>query len=152
MNPVSREVSRAGSRVAGFVLKTQNAAPIRYDVAKQSRNVDRLRKWKMNQGDETQQELDPVCVSSLRELIWIVVAWTVSFAWVIGYCTWRGYDGEPTEFTLVLGMPSWVFWGILLPWVVVTAFTIWFALTQMADHPLDDVVSEADESGVTDHG
>ena len=88
----------------------------------------------------TEAELDPIFVSSLREAKWIVVAWTLNFAWVIGYSLSFGYRGgdEPSELITRLGMPAWVFWGVFTPWIVTTLFTAWFALTQMDDHPLDD--------------
>ncbi len=94
--------------------------------------------------EDDESELDPVYVSSLRELKWIVLAWAVNFAWVIGYCLLRGYDVDTVEnLQTIIGMPEWVFWGVFFPWIVTTLFTAWFALTQMADHPLDD--SEAEE-------
>ena len=96
----------------------------------------------MSQSDEPQRELDPLFVSSLRELKWILVAWGVNFAWVIGFCLSRGYETDGAELSLVLGMPAWVFWGVMLPMICVTLFTAWFALTQMADHPLEDPETE----------
>lgn len=90
---------------------------------------------------------DPLYLSALRELKWIVVAWAVNFAWVIGFCVYIGYDSVGTtdsadaELRLVFGLPSWVFWGVMLPWILVTLFTGWFALTQIKDHPLEDAAT-----------
>lgn len=97
--------------------------------------------------------VDPLYVSSLKEFKWIVVAWSVNFAWVIGFCVVSGYgegNGQhsaDTELSLVLGMPSWVVWGVMLPWILASLFTAWFALTQIQDHPLDD-----SPTGETPHG
>ena len=39
-------------------------------------------------------------------------------------------------FRPILGMPSWVFWGVLVPWLVCAVFTFWFAGFFMADDDL----------------
>lgn len=84
-------------------------------------------------------ELDPVFVSSLREAKSIFGIWLVMFAWVITVGLFFGYATDPkAPIETTLGMPSWVFWGVFVPWGVTSLFTIWFALTQMADHPLED--------------
>ncbi len=99
----------------------------------------------MTQPDNSKPQLDPLYVSSLRELKWILIAWCVNFAWVIGVCALLGYgDGDTKQVTTILGMPSWVFWGVFLPWIVVTLFIAWFALRVMKDHPLQE--SETEET------
>ena len=90
---------------------------------------------------------DPVYQSSLREARWILVFWAVFFVWVVGYCSLFGYPAEGEPIATVLGMPAWVFWGIFVPWIVSGAITIWFALTQIEDHPLDEVVNAEDSDG-----
>jgi len=84
---------------------------------------------------------DPVYRSSLREMKWIIVSWTICFFWVIGYTGLYGYPPPDQPLTTVIGMPSWVFWGVFLPWVLAAVFSSWFALTQIQDHPLDDSVA-----------
>ncbi len=86
-----------------------------------------------NQSDKR----DPVFLNCRRETIVILVAWAVFFLWVTGYCGFAGYNepGKPVE--LVLGMPSWVFWGVFVPWFGASAFTVWFALGFIADDPLE---------------
>lgn len=81
---------------------------------------------------------DPLCRSALREMGWILVAWLVNFAWVIGYCRTAAFAVEQGEPSTVMGMPAWVFFGVFLPWIAVTVFTAWFALTRMEDHPLEE--------------
>ena len=85
----------------------------------------------------TETQSDPVFASSLRELRWIVLIWLVNFCWVVGYCRAYGYPSEGQPLATVLGMPSWVFWGIFVPWIVAAVVTSWFALTQIEDHPLE---------------
>lgn len=82
-------------------------------------------------------ELDPVLVSSIRELKWIVAIWTVSVSWVIGFCGVFGFGEEASRHT-VMGMPWWAFWGVFVPWFVTALITCLFAMFIMEDHPLDD--------------
>ncbi len=88
--------------------------------------------------------LDPLVVSSLAELKWIVAAWSVHCVWVVGYSSLYGYGDVEAADALVAGVPSWVFWGVLLPWGGATLFTIWFALVKMQDHALPDASDEDD--------
>ncbi|MCG8649797.1 MAG: YhdT family protein [Pirellulales bacterium] len=93
----------------------------------------------MKSDSQSESSLDPLFVSSKREAKWIVAAWLVNFGWVIGFSVARGYRVvEADALVMILGMPSWVFWGVFLPWIAVTLFTIWFTLTQMTDHPLEE--------------
>ena len=82
-------------------------------------------------------ELDPVYVSSLRELKWIVAIWTITVIWVVGFCGVFGYSPDESLET-VIGMPWWAFWGVFVPWVITALITCWFAIFKMEDHPLDD--------------
>ena len=77
--------------------------------------------------------VDPVFKSSLRELKWIFVIWLVHFVWVVGYCYAFGYLAPKTQLTTVIGMPSWVFWGIAIPWICATAFTVYISLFVIRD-------------------
>ncbi len=87
---------------------------------------------------KTEPSPDPVYHSSLSEMRWILALWAVFFLWVIGYSSWYGYQLDDRPLVTVLGMPSWVFWGVFLPWVLSASVSCWFALTQIQDHPLDD--------------
>ena len=89
-----------------------------------------------------ENQSDPVFASSLGELKWVLVIWLINFLWVVGYCILYGYPSEGQPLDTVIGMPSWVFWGIFVPWIVATAVTSWFALTQIEDHPLEELSSE----------
>jgi hypothetical protein len=80
---------------------------------------------------------DSVYASSIRELKWILAIWTASFIWVVGYCVLYGYYEEEAPLVTVMGMPSWVFWGVFLPWFASLAATAWFALSYMEDHDLN---------------
>ncbi len=95
-----------------------------------------------------QSSPDPVYRSSLAEMRWILLLWAICFLWVIGYSKLYGYSPTDEPLTTVMGMPSWVFWGVILPWGVSATISCWFALTQIQDHPLDDSAT----GEPTDHG
>lgn len=82
------------------------------------------------------KQYDPTFLHARKEAWLILLAWAVSLIWTVGYSTFAGF--EATELTLVWGMPSWVFWGVVFPWGAATVFSVWFGLYYMADDELED--------------
>jgi hypothetical protein len=62
---------------------------------------------------------DPVLVSARREALVAFGMWLVAGLWTIGYCATFGY-GQTGDVKLVLGIPSWVMFGIFVPWGLCT--------------------------------
>ncbi len=87
----------------------------------------------------------------LAENRWMLALWLTSFLWVIGYSLSFGFghdgpaDQDGQEIAIVGGVPSWVFWGVAVPWFVATTFSAWFALSRMQDDSLDGDTNDADE-------
>ena len=86
---------------------------------------------------------------SLREL-WCIVAVCVIFI------TWTTLIGALTAFTLpepdsaiptVLGMPRWVFFTVLFPWIGGNVVIVWFACRFMKDTSLGAVEQDGEEAG-----
>lgn len=99
----------------------------------------------------------PVYRSSLREANFVLVLWLVCFLWSVGYSYVFGYSehprvaGDVTAWTpdlsaedrtaeslttpFGLGIPDWVFWALLVPWLVCIVITLWFCLVWMKDDP-----------------
>ena len=88
--------------------------------------------------DSTRTPFDPVFVNARREAWWILVAWAVCLIWTVGYCALWGYNVPPNEIRMILGMPGWVFWGVLVPWIAATLFSVWFGLVYIADDDLGE--------------
>ncbi len=94
---------------------------------------------------ETMLEHDPSYLNSLRELY--VMGWlgVISMVWSIGYCALFAYRpadaNEPVR--IIAGIPSWVLWGIALPWGVCSVVTIWFALFYIKEDDSDLLQAEA---------
>ncbi len=87
--------------------------------------------------------LDPLVLHARRETLAILAAFIVCMVWSIGCCYSLGYlapDGGPV--TKVLGMPSWVFWGVAVPWVAADLWAVWFCFRFMVDDPLGEVQDE----------
>ena len=75
------------------------------------------------------REYDPVFLHARREALAILAAFVLAMVWAITWCIVDGYyaPGEPVgEIPLILGIPRWTFWGILVPWLVADAFSVWF--------------------------
>ena len=89
--------------------------------------------------------MDPILIHSRRESRWILAIWSVFAIWVIGYSGMNGYHVAPDQLTLVLGMPSWVFWGIGAPWCLANVVTILFSFLYMTDHALGEEDAQARE-------
>lgn len=82
----------------------------------------------------------------LREGLVAAALWFVGFVWVVSAMVTRGYvpDSErPAEPQLLLGMPSWVVWGLFVPWLVQIAAAWWFAICWLKDdEPYQDFPAE----------
>lgn len=79
---------------------------------------------------------DPFFLNARREAVIILIAWAVCLIWTVGYSALAGYGVDPDQVSIILGMPSWVFWGVLVPWIAATVFSVWFSLVYIADDDL----------------
>jgi hypothetical protein len=77
-----------------------------------------------------------------REGFLIMGVWALCLIWSVGSAWFLGYDRKPEEIGLILGMPGWVFWSVVLPWALCLLFSVWFCFRYMAD---DDLGHDPDE-------
>ena len=92
-----------------------------------------------NRNLSVKHNYDPVFLHSRREAILIVGVWALGLIWAVPYCYLRGYDLAPEEIDTIWGIPSWLFWGIAVPWLLADVFTAWFCFSYMA---VDDLGKE----------
>jgi hypothetical protein len=100
---------------------------------------------------------DPVLQHARREGVIIFTAWLLSTVYCCIYCYLYGYIRPehplgPEDVHLIFGMPSWVFWGIMVPWAICAIFTFWFAGWQMADDDLGADHTAALEAEIRESG
>lgn len=102
--------------------------------------------------DQVDPKPDPVYVHTLHEAKIILCLWTICLVYTCTYCYLYGYLDHPTEtgstgpslgalvgdlpqfdrdpstltMPLGLGIPDWVFYGIVVPWCVCIVVTLVF--------------------------
>lgn len=80
---------------------------------------------------------DPVLVDARREALVAFSLWLAAGLWTIGYCGLFGYGDQP-EVKLVLGIPSWVMWGVFVPWGLCTVVSALLATAFIHDADLGE--------------
>ena len=93
------------------------------------------------------RDYHPTFLNTRREAIVIFACWVVALLWAVPTCYFLGYNKSPEELATVLGIPSWVFWGVGVPWLVADVFTIWFCTFRMTD---DDLGENDPQTGSND--
>ena len=79
-----------------------------------------------------------VFLNSRREAIVIFGSWFVALCWAVPYCYINGYGHlvDPETMSTTMGIPTWLFGGILLPWIIADLFTTWVCFFFMKDDKL----------------
>ena len=92
---------------------------------------------------------DPVLRSARREAIVVFLTWLAAMTYTITYCYLNGYNRKAESLKFVLGIPDWVFWGILAPWTVCALFSFYFGATFVRDEDLgEELPEQEDELGL----
>ncbi len=83
------------------------------------------------------RKFDKTFLNARKEAWIILAAWVVCLLWTVGYSWVAGYSQHGETIHLILGIPAWVVWGVLAPWIGATLFSVIFALFYMSDDVLD---------------
>jgi hypothetical protein len=75
----------------------------------------------------------PILQSSRREAAVVAGLWVAAGTWSVTFCYWNGYGATPDKLQFTLGFPTWVFWGVVLPWVLCAALSLFIANVLMTD-------------------
>ncbi len=89
---------------------------------------------------------DPVFLHARREAIVIVSLWLLAMLWVVPYCYLNGFHpvSNPADLKTIWGIPSWVFWGVGVPWLVCDVIAIGLCLFFIKDDDLGEAHEGAD--------
>lgn len=93
---------------------------------------------------------DRTFLNARREAFVIILLFGLFATWSLTVSYWLGATESEHAVSVsatVLGMPSWVFWGVFLPWGLVNVVAFWFCFGFMTDDDLgenDELVTEAD--------
>ncbi len=102
---------------------------------------------KKKQDQDSTPPDDPIYLNARREALVIVLAFVIGGVYTVLYCYFFGYDLEAESVTTLLGIPTWVVWGIAVPWAAAILFSCWFGLWFVKDEDLgEEPEEERDES------
>ena len=89
------------------------------------------------QREQRNRELGESFRQASRESVVIVIGWLVFLIWTATVCAfgWGGESREPVP--TWMGLPRWVIFGVILPWLAACGFTFWFTMFYMKDTDLD---------------
>jgi hypothetical protein len=79
---------------------------------------------------------DPVYLRACREGLVAFLGWLVAGAVTLTVSLTLGYDVDPAEMPLVLGIPLWVLLGVVVPWIAAIGFGVWYSLGYVRDQDL----------------
>lgn len=77
-----------------------------------------------------------------REGLVIMVVWAVALLWSVVGSYVTGYGRDAGQVTLILGIPDWVFWNVVVPWGLCLVFSVWYCFRFMADDDLGEDQAE----------
>jgi len=83
-------------------------------------------------------------LKSRREALQILAIGAFFMTWTIGYSYQHGY-GDEANIDLIFGVPSWVFWGVGVPWGAATIVSIVFAFWLIEEDPREDLSASTEE-------
>ena len=97
-------------------------------------------------------ELDPVFLNSRREAVVIFGLWFLCFIWAVpvSYVMCYGQEVIPGNVPTIFGMPTWILWGIVCPWLVADVVTTWLCFRYIRNDDMgvspEELAESADES------
>ncbi len=71
-----------------------------------------------------------------REGLLIMAVWALALVWSVTAGYILGYNRDAASIQLILGIPDWIFWSVVVPWLICFIFSTWFCFWYMADDDL----------------
>ncbi|ADB17450.1 conserved hypothetical protein [Pirellula staleyi DSM 6068] len=63
------------------------------------------------------REEDPLLINARREALLVLATWIIAGTFSVSYCYLYGYGLTPEQLHFTLGFPSWILYGVVIPWV-----------------------------------
>ena len=83
------------------------------------------------------------CWREAKLVGWVWLSSLLVVGGLIGRYGYLSPAERPEVPVLVWGIPAWVFWGLLIPWLVLIGVTWWFAAYFLKDdEPLEEMVGD----------
>jgi hypothetical protein len=98
----------------------------------------------MDRIPETPGKEQQLLRNARREGRLIMVVWAAALIWSVAAGYILGYHRPPAQIGLIIGIPDWVFWAVVVPWGACIAFSVWFCFGYMADDDLGQDPEEGD--------
>lgn len=71
-----------------------------------------------------------------REALLVAGLWIAALLWSVGYSYLSGYGATADKLQFTLGFPSWIFWGVVAPWVLCAVISLFITRVLMTDEEL----------------
>lgn len=94
-----------------------------------------------------ESQWDPVYLHARKEAALILGVWFVAFLWTVPFSYFNGFNSQvPIEdIQFIVGIPTWVFWGIAVPWICCNLVTIWFCFRYFSEDDLEPPAADSAE-------
>lgn len=79
---------------------------------------------------------DPVYLNARREGLVAFLGWVIAGLLTVPTCLALGFGLDADEVTTTFGIPTWVFFGIVIPWLCMICYSVWFSLFFVKDEDL----------------
>lgn len=75
--------------------------------------------------------------SARREAVFAVTLWLLAVVYSVSVCYWLGYNRPAADLRFIAGIPTWVLYGIVAPWLICTIVSAWYSFFFAADEDFE---------------
>jgi hypothetical protein len=90
-----------------------------------------------------EREEDPLLRNARFEAFLVLATWITAAVYSVTYCRLYGYLPENQELKFTFGFPSWIFFGVVIPWLSCALVSLVISLFVMKG---DSLGAESDDS------
>ena len=75
-------------------------------------------------------------LNARREGLVAFLGWVIAGLVTVPTCLTLGFGLDSEQVNTILGIPTWVFFGIVVPWICMIGYAVWFSLFFVKDEDL----------------